>query len=483
MKVSVFDIFKIGIGPSSSHTIGPMKAAYKFVLNLKQRNLLHPEIVKNVSTDLYGSLALTGKGHCTDIAVLLGLMGFTPETIDTQKVPQYMKEIDEHGQLKLGGEFFIQFSKSRDIVFRKKEKLDFHTNGMEFSAFSKDLKSPIIRERYYSVGGGFILNDEEALSSTDNKNNNDNLFPYHFSTCKELMDLCEFKKLTISELMRKNELSLRSEHELNTGLDKLWEVMQQCIQNGFVNEGILPGGLKLVRRAPAFHKSLLAKNSNDPNKWLSLYALAVNEENANGGKVVTAPTNGAAGIVPAVLMYYDKFLSKEFPNKHRDFLLTAAAIAILFKKGATISGAEGGCQAEVGVACSMAAAGLTEAIGGSIYHIENAAEIGIEHNLGLTCDPVAGLVQIPCIERNTMGAVKAVNASNLALAGDGRHFVSLDTAIKTMKKIGDDMKEIYKETSLGGLAETVQEQIETLADSASKKTSKLSKINKYMPEC
>lgn len=483
MKVSVFDIFKIGIGPSSSHTIGPMKAAYRYVQNLKSKNWLHADVIKNVTTDLYGSLALTGKGHCTDTAVILGLMGYTPETIDTQKVPQYLKEIDEHGQLKLGGEFFIQYSKKRDIVFRKKEKLDFHTNGMEFTTFGKDMKTPILKERYYSIGGGFILNDAEAVPQSD-KSSSDDLFPYHFSTCKELLELCELKKLTISELMRKNELSLRSEHELNVGLDKLWEVMQLCIQNGLVNEGMLPGGLKLVRRAPAFHKSLLAKDSNDPNKWLSLYALAVNEENANGGKVVTAPTNGAAGIVPAVLMYYDKFLSKEYPNKHRDFLLTAAAIAILFKKGATISGAEGGCQAEVGVACSMAAAGLTEAIGGSIYQIENAAEIGIEHNLGLTCDPVAGLVQIPCIERNTMGAVKAVNASNLALAGDGRHFVSLDTAIKTMKKIGDDMKEIYKETSLGGLAETVQEQIDHSPDhKITKTTSRLSKLNKYMPEC
>lgn len=483
MKVSVFDIFKVGIGPSSSHTIGPMKAAHKFIMNLKQKNWLHSDITKSVVSDLYGSLALTGKGHCTDNAIILGLMGFTPETIDTQKVPQYLKEIEENGQLKLGGEFYIQYSKKRDIVFRKKEKLDFHTNGMEFSAYSKDKNIPILKERFYSVGGGFILSEAEANSNANDKNNASDLFPYHFSTCKELLELCELKKLTIPELMRKNELSLRSEHELDAGLDKLWEVMQLCINNGLVNEGILPGGLKLVRRAPAFHKNLIAKDSNDPNKWLSLYALAVNEENANGGKVVTAPTNGAAGIVPAVLMYYDRFLSKEFPNKHRDFLLTSAAIAILFKKGATISGAEGGCQAEVGVACSMAAAGLTEAIGGSIYQIENAAEIGIEHNLGLTCDPVAGLVQIPCIERNTMGAVKAVNASNLALAGDGRHFVSLDTAIKTMKKIGDDMKEIYKETSLGGLAETVQEQIDHSSDQNLKKTSRLTKLNKYMPEC
>lgn len=497
MRISVFDVFKVGIGPSSSHTVGPMKAAQRFLETLKAKDLLANGKVKSVQADLYGSLALTGKGHCTDVAIILGLMGFAPDNIDTQMVPNYLADIEKSKKLNLGGKLEIPFQKS-NIVFKKTQRLEYHTNGMELIAFD-DSGAELFKERYYSIGGGFILSDAETKDSQ--KKSQQQSFPFEFCTAKELIDMCQSHHFDIPTLMRQNEYTLRSEQQVKDGLDKIWQVMERCIQNGLKNEGELPGGLKLKRRAPGFYRKMVEgiPGPFDANKWLSVYAMAVNEENANGGQVVTAPTNGASGIIPAVLKYYDQFLSEKNPNKHHDFLLTAAAIGILFKKGATISGAEGGCQAEVGVACSMAAAGLTQIMGGSIYQVENAAEIGIEHNLGLTCDPIDGLVQIPCIERNTMGAVKAVNASSLALEGDGSHYVSLDSAIKTMKDIGNDMKKKYKETSLGGLAKTVKEEKVLEADPAltansqgaqkkrsdQKQTDKIhvTKRDHYMPEC
>lgn len=497
MRISVFDVFKIGIGPSSSHTVGPMKAARRFLETLQQRGLLEPGKIKTIQTDLYGSLALTGKGHCTDTAVILGLMGETPEGVDTQKVPGYLAKIEAEKRLKLAGKFDVPFLKS-NIAFKKTQRLEYHSNGMEFIALDANDR-PLAAEKYFSVGGGFVVSEAEskvkASAATHDR------FPLEFCTAKELLDLCAANKMDIPTLMRHNELTLRSADELKAGLDKIWLVMQQCIENGLKNDGILPGSLQLARRAKSIYAGIL-KNPWGPmetNKFVSVWAIAVNEENAAGGKVVTAPTNGAAGIIPAVLKYYEHYYSKTFPDKYHDFLLTAAAIGILFKKGATISGAEGGCQAEVGVACSMAAAGLTQALGGTIQQVENAAEIGIEHNLGLTCDPIDGLVQIPCIERNSMGAMKAVNCCTLSLAGDGTHKVSLDSAIRTMKETGNDMKKKYKETSLGGLAKTAREE-ESLAEAGRKLDEKerrkaekaeeaqegvhhIHKRDHFMPEC
>lgn len=454
MTISVFDIFKIGIGPSSSHTMGPMKAARAFMLKLQsQRHLLKTDRIK---IDLYGSLALTGKGHGTDKAIIVGLMGEDPQHVDPDTIPNKLAMIRHTGQLTLLGRHLVGFRESRDLLYHYKEVLPKHTNGMRFSAFSKN-EALLYSEVFYSIGGGFIVSDEEI----DQELSEEKACPFPFATAAELLKLCREQQFTIPQLMLANERTWRSDEEINSGLLAIIEAMQLCIRKGCETEGILPGGLNLKRRAGSLYKKLLElgpPTAQHPQmmNWINVFAMAVNEENAAGGRIVTAPTNGAAGIVPAVLQYY-----KDFCNGTEqgciDFLLAAAAIAILYKLQASISGAEVGCQGEVGVACSMAAGALAAVLGGNIDQIENAAEIGMEHNLGLPCDPPKGLVQIPCIERNAMGAVKAINAAQLALAEDGQHKISLDAVIKTMHQIGKDMKTIYKETSLGGLAVNIPE--------------------------
>ncbi len=459
MAVSVFDLFKIGIGPSSSHTVGPMRAGARFVERwLKESGEL--QRVARVRVELYGSLALTGRGHGTDKAVLLGLEGELPNRIDPDTIPATLERIRSAQRLRLGGAQEIDFVEKRDLVFNKRQKLPYHTNGMRFSAFAAD-DSLIATRDYYSVGGGFVVNQDEAAE--DRIVADTTALPYPFHSGDELLKLCEQNGLTIAQLMFANERAWRSEEEIRGGLRELWQAMQACVARGIREDGILPGGLKISRRAPAMAADLRNRPEaalRDPLSvldWVNLYALAVNEENAAGGRVVTAPTNGAAGIVPAVLHYYERFAPKADEQGIFDFLLTAGAVGILYKENASISGAEVGCQGEVGVACSMAAAGLTAALGGTVHQVENAAEIGMEHNLGLTCDPIAGLVQIPCIERNAMGAVKAINASRMALRSDGTHYVSLDKVIKTMRDTGRDMQDKYKETSRGGLAVNVVE--------------------------
>lgn len=456
MLVSVFDLFSIGIGPSSSHTVGPMKAARTFALSLETKLTQ----TSQVKVELFGSLAFTGKGHGTDQAILLGLEGFAPDTVDPDSITPRSKTITADKQLLLAGSQPIEFDSNTDLIFNYKDLLPAHTNGMRFSAYNEqgNLLSQCI---FYSVGGGFILS--EAQISHPTAAQPQATIPYPFSSAKDLLHWCEAKQLSMAELMLANESSLRSATEVKARLTAITAIMQACIDKGCASTGILPGGLNIKRRAPLLFAKLTAKGkpaSNDhmdSMEWLNLYAIAVNEENAAGGRVVTAPTNGAAGIIPAVLHYYLNFYPKAKPEDAHTFLLTAGAIAILYKKGASISGAEVGCQGEVGVACSMAAAGLTALLGGSLYQIENAAEIAMEHHLGLTCDPINGLVQIPCIERNAMGAVKAVNAARLAMLGNGEHYVSLDKVIATMKQTGKDMMSIYKETSLGGLAANLPE--------------------------
>lgn len=459
MAISVFDLFKIGIGPSSSHTVGPMRAAARFV----ERWLVDAGCVERVArirVELFGSLALTGRGHGTDKAVLMGLSGEWPDRIDPDIIAPMLATIRESGQLLLQGRYRIDFDEKRDLVFNKRQKLPHHSNGMRFSAFDADDRVLASRE-YYSVGGGFVVNADEAAD--DRIVADTTVLPYPYHSGDELMAQCARNGLSIAQLIFANECAWRSEAQVNEGLQQLWRAMQDCVARGTHAEGTLPGGLHVARRAPALQRDLCSRPEaalRDPLTvldWVNLYALAVNEENAAGGRVVTAPTNGAAGIVPAVLHYYDRFCPRSDAQGIRDFLLTAGAIGILYKENASISGAEVGCQGEVGVACSMAAGGLTAALGGSVSQIENAAEIGMEHNLGLTCDPIGGLVQIPCIERNAMGAVKAINASRMALRGDGKHRVSLDKVIKTMRDTGRDMQEKYKETSRGGLAVNVIE--------------------------
>jgi L-serine dehydratase len=391
-------------------------------------------------------------------------MGFIPETINSNKTDEYIESTRKNKKIKVSAfnkTFSINFKIKEDIKFHRRVSLPFHPNGMAFAVFDKD-NAEIKKEVYYSIGGGFILTEDEAKMSTTTQQHTEKVeFP--FNSADELMELCKKNNLTIPELMMRNELTWRTQEEVNTGILKFWKVMEACVQRGFMNEGILPGGLKVKRRAPGVYQSLIAnpeKNLSDvlsTMDWVNLYALSVNEENAAGGQVVTAPTNGAAGIIPAVLHYYVRFTNKYTEQGVIDFLLTAAAIAMLYKKNASISGAEVGCQGEVGVACSMAAGALTQVLGGTIGQVENAAEIGMEHNLGLTCDPIGGLVQIPCIERNAMGAIKAINATRIALKGDGTHFVSLDKVIRTMKRTGMDMKKHYKETSKGGLAVNITE--------------------------
>ncbi|MDQ3229909.1 MAG: L-serine ammonia-lyase [Pseudomonadota bacterium] len=459
MAVSTFDLFKIGIGPSSSHTVGPMRAAARFVEKWLVETGRLQEVAR-VRAEVFGSLALTGRGHGTDKAVLMGLEGHWPNLIDPDIIPAALDRIRGEKKLRLMGQREIVFDEKRDLVMNKRQKLPYHTNGMRFTAYDASDNEMATRD-YYSVGGGFVVNQDEAAE--DRIVADTTAQPYPFNSGDALLAQAERSGLTIAQMMFANEQVWRSEDEIRGGLRELWSAMQSCVARGIRQSGTLPGGLHVKRRAPSLHAELSAQPEaamRDPLTvldWVNLYALAVNEENAAGGRVVTAPTNGAAGIVPAVLHYYDRFIPGANEQGVFDFLLTASAIGILYKENASISGAEVGCQGEVGVACSMAAGGLAAALGGSMSQVENAAEIGMEHNLGLTCDPIGGLVQIPCIERNAMGAVKAINASRMALRGDGKHKVSLDKVIKTMRDTGRDMQDKYKETSRGGLAVNVIE--------------------------
>lgn len=459
MAISTFNLFSIGIGPSSSHTVGPMRAALTFIKEVeKQGLLLNAERIK---VDLYGSLALTGKGHGTDFAILLGLEGNTPEGIDPNEVQPRVAKIRAAKELNFFNKHPIKFDEPHDLLFHMDKQLPYHPNGMRFTIYNSTGKELLSRV-YYSVGGGFVV-DHESASHNDKIVANTHRLPYPFKTAEELLNLCNKNKLTIAQLMMENEKSWRSEEEVKKGLLNIWNVMNACIERGCKEDGVLPGGLNVRRRAKALHEHLTSpqaqafKNPAEVMEWVSLWALAVNEENASGGRVVTAPTNGAAGVIPSVLKYYQHLIHDASEEGIITFFLTAGAMGILYKEGASISAAEMGCMGEVGVACSMAAGGLAAALGATNEQIENAAEIGMEHNLGLTCDPIKGLVQIPCIERNTMGAVKAINAAMLALRGDGLHRVSLDQVIATMRATGNDMKSIYKETSLGGLAVNVPE--------------------------
>ena len=452
MNLSVFDVFKVGVGPSSSHTMGPMLAARFFVLDLEARGLL--ERTAEVFAQLYGSLALTGLGHCTDRAILLGLEGNDPSGFDPSIMEPTLKRIRDSGRLRLLGRREINFDEPMNLLFHRDQMLPGHSNGMRFTA--RDAAgATLLTEEMYSIGGGAVQREgEEAGAAVAAPAE----VPLPFGSGEELLAVAERARLTIAELMRVNELALRPVAEVDARLQRIWTVMQACVERGFAAEGILPGILKVKRRAPQLVRALEADVARaDAMEWVNAWALAVNEENAAGGQVVTAPTNGAAGIVPAVMHYYARLCADSNDAGIRKFLLTAGAIGLLYKRNASISGAEMGCQGEVGVACSMAAAGLAAALGGTNGQVENAAEIGMEHNLGLTCDPIAGLVQIPCIERNAMGAVKAINAARLALRGDGSHKVSLDQVIATMRQTGYDMKSIYKETSQGGLAVNVPE--------------------------
>ncbi|HEY0013652.1 MAG TPA: L-serine ammonia-lyase [Allosphingosinicella sp.] len=458
MVSSVFDLFKIGVGPSSSHTMGPMTAACRFVERLRESGQLAG--TERMQADLYGSLALTGKGHATDRAVLLGLSGKRPDGICPDEAEAIVAWIRENKRLRLAGEREIGFDEPRDMRFLQRERLPHHSNGMRFTAFDA-AGAEIEAKIYYSTGGGAVV-DEAAVSRNAPPEGPADV-PYNFSSSGELLGHCDREGIEIADVVRANERAVRSDAEIDEKLDGIVAAMSACIDRGMAIGGILPGGLNVKRRAPGLHRLLMERAERtlqDPLTvldWVNLWALAVNEENAAGGRVVTAPTNGAAGIVPAIMRYYQRFTPRASDEGVRVFLLTAAAVGSLFKENASISGAEVGCQGEVGVACSMAAAGLTAALGGTPWQVENAAEIGMEHNLGLTCDPVGGLVQVPCIERNAVGAIKAIEASRLALVGDGSHRVSLDQVIETMRKTGLDMNERYKETSLGGLAVNVVE--------------------------
>jgi len=459
MSLSIFDLFKIGIGPSSSHTVGPMWAAHRFILDLDSRNLVDATV--SVEVGLYGSLALTGHGHATDKAIILGLMGETPDKIDPDAADEMHATVRESGTLRLMGRKAVPFQEGRQLLFHYDQLLPKHSNGMRFQAH--DGSGRVLFEAiYYSVGGGFVVSDEE-VEANDGEIGSNVKVRYPFSSARELLEIGRETGLPIASIVLENELAWRSEDEIYDGLRDIWSAMESSIRRGCQQEGQLPGGLKVKRRASSLYREMTARPEASLRDhlavldWVNLYALAVNEENAAGGRVVTAPTNGAAGVIPAVIAYYDRCVTGSNEDGIFTFLSTAAAIGMLYKANASISAAEVGCQGEVGVACSMAAAGLTAALGGSNEQIENAAEIGMEHNLGLTCDPIGGLVQIPCIERNTMGAVKAINAARLALKGDGTHFVSLDKVIETMHQTGKDMQAKYKETSQGGLAVNVVE--------------------------
>ena len=457
MSLSVFDLFKIGIGPSSSHTVGPMRAALRFAEGLRDDGLM--AATAGVRVELYGSLGATGKGHGSDKAVLLGLEGERPESVDTAAIASRLAAIRERGELRLLGERAVPFDSKRQLAFIRKP-LPFHSNGLIFRAF--DAAGLQVRSReYYSVGGGFVV-DEQAAGS-DRIVEDRTPLPYPFHSAAELLAHCAAHGLSISQLMQANEAAWRPPEQTHGKLLEIWQVMQDCVTTGCRTEGVMPGGLKVRRRAAGLYRQLSEhpeanlRDALNVLDWVDLYALAVNEENASGGRVVTAPTNGAAGIIPALLHYYTRFVPGADADGVVRFLLTAAAIGILYKENASISGAEVGCQGEVGVACSMGSGALCEVLGGTPQQVENAAEIGMEHNLGLTCDPVGGLVQVPCIERNAMGAVKAINAARMALRGDGRHFISLDKVIRTMRQTGADMKSKYKETARGGLAVNIIE--------------------------
>lgn len=471
MAISVFDLFKVGIGPSSSHTVGPMVAACRFAQALSDEGSL--EKVAVVKVELFGSLGATGRGHGSDKAVLLGLEGDLPETVEVDEVEARLEKIRSSQQLSLLGQHSIGFVEADHLVMHKRKSLPFHPNGMSFTA-SDNSGATVSTRTFYSVGGGFVIDEEAADAQSNAKKDkagqdaspiiaDPTPLKYPFTSGAELLDICAANDISIYQLMMENEKAWRSEEQVRAGLLEIWQVMQACVEAGCRHEGVLPGGMQVRRRAADMYRKLCDERElslRDPltvMDWVNLYALAVNEENAAGGRVVTAPTNGAAGIIPAVLHYYVRFCPSADDEGVVRFLLTAAAIGILYKENASISGAEVGCQGEVGSACSMAAGALAAVQGGSVQQIENAAEIGMEHNLGLTCDPVGGLVQVPCIERNAMGAVKAINASRIALRGDGHHFVSLDKVIKTMRDTGADMKTKYKETARGGLAINVIE--------------------------
>ncbi|HJW09168.1 MAG TPA: L-serine ammonia-lyase [Holophagaceae bacterium] len=458
MAISVFDLFKIGIGPSSSHTVGPMRAGRTFVEGLRSSGLL--DRVASVKAELYGSLGATGKGHGSDKAVILGLMGETPEGVDVEAVPAILAKVREEERLSLLGRRDIAFKESDHLAMLRKA-LPYHPNGLRFTAWDGD-GVELVSRVYYSVGGGFVV-DEDAAEGRSPLRKDETPVPYPFHLGAELLKTCADRGLSISQLMLENEKTWRSEPEIRERLLKIWAVMEACVKRGCSTDGELPGGLHVKRRAMGLYQQMVAHPEaclSDPLSvmdWVNLYALAVNEENAAGGRVVTAPTNGAAGIIPAVLHYYRRFVPGASDEGVVKFLLTAGAIGLLYKENASISGAEVGCQGEVGSACSMAAGALAEVMGGTPAQVENAAEIGMEHNLGLTCDPIGGLVQVPCIERNAMAAVKAINAARMALRGDGKHFVSLDKVIRTMRDTGADMKSKYKETARGGLAVNVLE--------------------------
>ena len=461
MAVSVFDLFKIGMGPSSSHTVGPMRAARQFVARLQHADLLAQTVT--VRCWLHGSLGATGKGHASDVAVLLGLSGHEPDTVDVDHIPALLTDARSSKSLRLAGVHSIAFNEKEDLLFMR-GALPFHANGMRFVALDA-AGNELANRVYYSVGGGFIVSDEVAADGSRQKviAPDATVLPLPFTSGDALLVLAQQHGLSIAQIMRKNEQHWRSDAEIDAGLLRIWQVMQDCVKRGCRTDGVLPGGFKVKRRAAPLFRALSENPEaalRDPLQvldWVNLYALAVNEENAAGGRVVTAPTNGAAGIIPAVLHYYSRFVPSATDAGVIDFLLTAAAIGILYKENASISGAEVGCQGEVGVACSMAAAALCAVMGGTPEQVENAAEIGMEHHLGLTCDPVGGLVQIPCIERNAIASVKAINAARMALRGDGSHFVSLDKVIKTMRETGADMKTKYKETARGGLAVNIVE--------------------------
>ncbi|WP_340557740.1 L-serine ammonia-lyase [Streptomyces sp. GSL17-111] len=459
MAISVFDLFSIGIGPSSSHTVGPMRAARMFAARLKNDGVLAQ--TTSVRAELFGSLGATGHGHGTPKAVLLGLEGHSPRSVDVTRADAWVDRIRREGRLRLlsteiGDAHEVAFDADTDLILHRRRSLPYHANGMTLFAYDADGR-PLLEKTYYSVGGGFVV-DEDAVGE-DRIKLDDTVLRHPFRSGDELLRLTRETGLSISALMLENEKAWRTEEEIRAGLLEIWRVMQDCVARGSSQEGILPGGLKVRRRAATTARQLRAEGNAEAHamEWVTLYAMAVNEENAAGGRVVTAPTNGAAGIIPAVLHYYVNFVPGADDDGVVRFLLAAGAIGMLFKENASISGAEVGCQGEVGSACSMAAGGLAEVLGASPEQMENAAEIGIEHNLGLTCDPVGGLVQIPCIERNGMAAVKAVTAAKMSLRGDGRHHVSLDKAIKTMKETGADMSVKYKETARGGLAVNIIE--------------------------
>ncbi|MFN0248582.1 MAG: L-serine ammonia-lyase [Kofleriaceae bacterium] len=457
MHISVFDIFKIGIGPSSSHTVGPMRAAKRFVERLVADDQL--DQTTSVKVELFGSLGFTGKGHGSDRAIILGLEGDEPATVDIETVDKRVAKVAAQKRILLLGTREVALDVEQSLIFHRRDKLPLHANGMRFTAFASEAK--LVERIYYSVGGGFVV--DHAGSPADGSTPADQItVPYPFNSADELLRNAVEHGMAISTLMLENEKAHLPEADIRTRIDQIWRAMDACVKRGCEREGILPGGLKVKRRAAALHRKMKSDpaGGSDPlviMDWVNLFALAVNEENAAGGRVVTAPTNGAAGIIPAVIMYYRRFLPNADDEGTMRFLLTAAAIGALYKKNASISGAEVGCQGEVGVACSMAAGALAEVMGGTPAQVENAAEIGMEHNLGLTCDPIGGLVQVPCIERNAMGAVKAINAARLALQGDGTHKVSLDKVIKTMWRTGADMSSKYKETARGGLAVNIIE--------------------------